>query len=423
MEEGHILPSIGLARSLQQRGHKIIYMSVCDNEEIVTAQGFSFHAYLKEVLPKGSRQKIKQKMIPLVQTEDFETIHLHQLEIFKYFKAIRRADIEQMINGAYDAVLREATPDVVIVNIFLPFQALILYYKYKIHPVILTPHLKEPGQSIADKCTEFIERLAPDEQNIIVNFFKETGITFSSFEEVIAPLFTLTELVLCPAELYINEPFMTPTIEYVEPSLRNEEPQQDIYLLYRVPAGKKVIYATMGSQAMRHGINCDHFYNKIISVMSYPELNDLHLIICVDSEFDKSKLVSVGKNVTIVSWAFQIDILRVASVAIIHGGLGSVKECIYYGVPMVVFPQGFDQPLNGKCVAHHKLGYTGDIQSISLPELRSHILNALYDEDVKTAVQKMKLIFQEKEKAQPGANIIEQLITKKEASEPKPSKL
>jgi MGT family glycosyltransferase len=255
---------------------------------------------------------------------------------------------------------------------------------------------------------------------MVLGFITETGISFNSLEEITTPLLTLTELVLCPDELYIGEPFMTNAITYVEPSIRKGELQADVYSLYKIPKEKKIIYASLGSQAIRHGINCDHFYTKVIDVMSCPEFSDLHLIISVDREFDKSKLGLASKNVTIESWASQIDILRVASVAIIHGGLGSVKECIYYGVPMVVFPQGYDQPMNAKCVAHHKLGYYGDIETISLSELKSNILNALYDEDIKIAVQKMKIIFQEKEKAQLGANIVEKIIMNKKALDPQP---
>lgn len=413
MEEGHILPTFGLARSLQQRGHNIIYLSVCDNEEIVTAQGFSFHASLAELLPKGSRQKIKQSMMLSGGADDFETSRLRKLESEQFLNDLRRTHIDQMINGAYDSFLHEIRPDVVIVNIFLPFQVLILFYKYKIRPVILTPHLKEPGQSIAEKCIDFIEGLTPEEKYMLVDFLTDTDINFSSFKEITAPLNTLTELVLCPAELNIDQALMTPYIRYIEPSIRNEELNGDIYSLYGVPIGKKIIYASMGSQAIRHGINCELFYTKIISVLGEPEFSDLHLIICVDKEFDKRKLGLVGKNVTIVPWAPQIDILRVASLAIIHGGLGSVKECIYYGVPMIVFPQGYDQPMNAKRVAHHKLGYMGNIQTITLSDLKSYIPKALYDDQIKIAVQKMKMIFVDKEKAQTGANIIEQLMTDK----------
>ena len=253
--------------------------------------------------------------------------------------------------------------------------------------------------TFTDKCT-------------LIEFLTERKIDFTSMEKLVQPLDTLHELSLCPAEFEIDPPIIPANIHCIEPSLRHGDSLSDIHELYNIRADKKIIYASLGSQALRHGIVCDLFFGKMISIMKSPELQDMQLILKVDREYDVSSLGPVPENVTIVHWAPQIDILKMASVAIIHGGLGSVKECIYYGVPMVVFPQGYDQPANAASIAHHNLGFVDNIRTVAESDLKSYIIAALTDAKIKSSLQRMQAIFREQETKGIGADIIEEIIAK-----------
>lgn len=60
----------------------------------------------------------------------------------------------------------------------------------------------------------------------------------------------------------------------------------------------------------------------------------------------------------------QLKVLQHADLFVTHGGLGSVKESINYGVPMLVYPLDlqYDQNGNGLKVEHHGLGLRGVFQ-------------------------------------------------------------
>ena len=63
-------------------------------------------------------------------------------------------------------------------------------------------------------------------------------------------------------------------------------------------------------------------------------------------------------NVRVLRWVPQDDVLRRAAVMITAGGSATVRDCLYFGVPMVVVPLWGDHFGNAARVVFHKLGYS-----------------------------------------------------------------
>jgi UDP:flavonoid glycosyltransferase YjiC (YdhE family) len=111
-----------------------------------------------------------------------------------------------------------------------------------------------------------------------------------------------------------------------------------------------------------------------------------------------------------LNWAPQVDILKKASLAIIHGGLGSIKECIYYGVPMIIVPMGFDQYRNAEIISTRHLGITRKMEDLTEHILLSEVSRIPEDQEIKKNIRNMQQIFRESEASQPGNQIIEALL-------------
>src|SRR5258706_14217271 len=95
---------------------------------------------------------------------------------------------------------------------------------------------------------------------------------------------------------------------------------------------------------------------------------------------------------------------------ITHGGLGSIKECILFGVPMMVFPLGRDQPRNAARVVYHRLGLRADIRNVSTDIIQSLIDRVDRDPSFKTSAEVMGKRFRELEGMQRGAKLVEKMM-------------
>lgn len=391
MEEGHILATFGLAHSLRENGHDVVYTSVADNEQLVKEQGFPFIPILESAWPKGYRRRYNDKKFLEVDDES---------DSLTFVDLLKEADD---FFGIY------ADADLFMISVYLQLPMLLLYHKFHIRPVAINSVLMTYPKSLSQTFLEQLEGKTCEELWMLRGLLQDLGVGFTSWEEIVKPLDSFPELVLCPRELGLDDKSIGENVIWGEPSIRKSS-QVDIYEKYKISRSKKIVYASFGSQASSYRGRTDLFSHKIAAIAGYPEFLDLHFILRIRQGYDVSELGSIPDNLTVEEWIPQIDILEVASAAIVHGGLGTVKECIYYGVPMIVFPQQWDQPYNAKCVAHHKLGIIGDLDSISCKELADDIRKVLNDEVIGEEIGRMKRIFREKEECRPGAGFVESML-------------
>ena len=115
----------------------------------------------------------------------------------------------------------------------------------------------------------------------------------------------------------------------------------------------KLFYCCMGTMSERY-INVKAFIYALIEVFeNNPQWN---LFLCLGKYKSDIKVETYATNVTIAEFVDQQYILKYADFAITHGGHGSIKECIYYSVPMIVFPCCYDQRGNAVRVKEKEIG-------------------------------------------------------------------
>lgn len=97
----------------------------------------------------------------------------------------------------------------------------------------------------------------------------------------------------------------------------------------------------------------DTFYQASFAAFAhYPA----QFILSAGKNTDISQLGGAPDNFLVYNYVPQLSILQQVDAFITHGGMNSVHEGLYYGVPEIVVPHQFEQLLNGKRVAQTKAG-------------------------------------------------------------------
>lgn len=94
-----------------------------------------------------------------------------------------------------------------------------------------------------------------------------------------------------------------------------------------------------------------------------------------------SKYAAIPLNFFFFTRVPQLEILQKADLFITHGGLGSIKEAIFFQVPMLVYPLdlNWDQRGNAQKIEFHKIGISGDFKKDGLVEIENKIFKIIND--------------------------------------------
>lgn len=77
---------------------------------------------------------------------------------------------------------------------------------------------------------------------------------------------------------------------------------------------------------------------------------DLRVVMSIGTTIDPATLGPPPANVVVRPYVPQLEVLQRASAFVCHGGMNSVSESLYYGVPLVVVPQMGEQDIVGRRV-------------------------------------------------------------------------
>ena len=366
-ETGHLLPTFQLARELSAAGHHITYLAPPSLTALVAAYGFntvaiSFQEYRGE---HSIRYRLEQISPDLLLLDE------------PFFVGIRLMKIVSALDIAC-----------LCVNSALPNEC---RGKFPLPPN--TTHIV-PNRS-------FTNRL-----QIRLSWGKVLAVRYWHYLRT--GLYTRLprlydkkpELVFCSKHIDFDRADCS-SRHYLGPSICLIRPEQSFpWQLLRESA--TLVYCSFGTQSHKQS-SLVTLLTRLIEAVSLG--NNEQLVISVD-ELTTQALGSVPSSVIIVSSAPQLLLLQRAAVAVIHGGLGGIKECIFMGVPMVVVPQLWDQPGNAARVEYHGLGTRCVKSAPSARELRQ-LLDFAQAADIRNNISIMRRRFQQEQDAAAGASIVE----------------
>jgi zeaxanthin glucosyltransferase len=410
-EEGHLNPTFRLARRLAAHGHRVVYLGIPDGGDFVRAQGFEFVPILAQAFPRGTIRTLREK----AKTEGAAA----EAEIGAAARpgadsAYARSWRDLLDGGAeLDGTVAALAPDLfVLTSFFLP-HALVFEDRYRRPIVLLTTLLRTfPKSEYAVEVGRLLTFSAEAKARFLALLagpgpapLRTAGLA----PRLLARVLRLRELILCPADLELPEQRREsePEVHYVEPTVDLERRAEATFPWERLDPARRLVYVSLGSQSHRAGQERAAAFLRA-AAEAFANRPAWQIVLSTGGLLEPAE-IPAPPGAIVTPWAPQLDLLDRAALAVTHGGLGTVKECIVRGVPMVVFPIDHDQPDNARRVVYHGLGASGNLRSVSAAALAELVVQA--DRPVvRDNVQRMRRRFLDLEAQGNGVRLIEEKL-------------
>ena len=187
----------------------------------------------------------------------------------------------------------------------------------------------------------------------------------------------------------------------------NLQRHEELFDWSRINPDKPLIYCALGTHVENYS-HVQRFFETIIEAVG--NLPQYQLILATGANPGHDSFKNVPANVLLLKHAPQLQILQRTSIFITHGGLNSIKEALYYGVPMVVFPCWVDQPMNANRIAYHRLGLTGDLPTVTVEQVRALIQKVAATNLYRERANHFRNIIRQYEETQVSVTVVEALL-------------
>jgi MGT family glycosyltransferase len=349
---GHVNPTLGLVAELVRRGETVVYYAHEPERARIQATGAEFRPFA----PTG---------LALQPIED----HLH-------LAVLRLQEALALLPGLLEVVRRER-PDYLLFDAMCPLAWLIARIE----------QLPAISSSSTFAFTPAVLRLLmrPEQRGQL--FGREDSAHFRAYEDLVAqvrseynidmpdPLRSLNlfgdmTLVYTSTALHPAAETLDASFRLIGPCLRPAEPAPDFP--YAALEMENLVYISLGT-VFNDNIG---FYRDCMAAFAG---GPYHVLLSVGQRVDLGALGQVPENVVVCRSVPQLDVLQRARLFVSHAGANSVHEALYYGVPLVLVPQMFEQAMNAHQVVVNGAGICLDPAALTPERLRQAVDAAMID--------------------------------------------
>ncbi|MBO7742977.1 glycosyl transferase family 1 [Paenibacillus sp. MWE-103] len=369
--EGHVNPTLGVVRELASRGEEVVY--------------FCIEAYRERVEETGAE----------VRTID-------EGKFMQAFLAGGRIALLERVNGLL------LTADVVVPSVLAQIEG--ERFDYLVHDSmfgcgrLLARLLKLPAVC---SCTSFAQTEASFERVLAASAARVPAEIAERMHETYHRLTEKTKAdygveIGSPYEAFCNPAPLTivyttrafqpdggafgPSHRFVGPSIAPRAAADDADLA--ALKAKRPIYISLGTVFNQAA----DFYRLCFEALGNTEHA---VVLSIGSRVRAEELGDIPDNFVVRPYVPQPDVLQSAKLFVTHGGMNSVHEGLYYGVPLVVIPQSADQPIVAGQVARIGAGVRLETQELTAARLREAVGHVLRESSYREAAAAMQASLRE----------------------------
>ncbi|MCY1047780.1 glycosyltransferase [Corallococcus sp. bb12-1] len=417
---GHVNPTLKLARSLRERGHRVLYAGPPDARELVLRAGFEFFPVLEAHLPVGSFDAFGAKGF---------MEHVRKLRAYT-----RRIDsaLRGIGDGELDDLFERTKPDLVVCDCMLPYPALVahgrdvpaVFFCGTIPREFIHPFLARPPTTFGRRMRAFVVGallslmallgVAPRMRKHHARIARRYGYPVEQLPTEPEPILVrgLPELILAPREFAEPSGHMDSQYLYVGPSIDLDRPPTD-FPWEKLAQDKPLVLFSLGGMG---GYNRTLEQRVLETVFAAARARPQWQFVFAVNPTHEARDFEAD-NVVAVKHAPLLQLLGRASAVITHGGFNTVKECIHFGVPMVVIPLAFDQPAVARQVELRGLGVHCPPRELEVQGLLRHLDSLMTEPRWRATAEAMRARFHEADREAPIADAVEGLLRKPRAED------
>ena len=312
---GHVDPSLSLVKELVKRGEQVIYYASSEFKHTVEHTGAQFRDYGEKLATLNKELAGKE-----------ENTIFTAICFLKMCQAIVPEALKQLNIDQPDYILHDSMAiwgRIIAKTMKLPAVCSITTFVIKtLNPEMLLSLIKD--FSNMGQFNKLAKQIS-----------KEFNITPPGLKEMFGNTANLN-IVYTSAFFQPNSQRLDDSYKFIGPSItaRNEKHSID----FLIQKNKPLIYISLGTVFN----NNFKFYNECFRAF---ENTNYQIVLSVGKAIDIGALKNVPDNFTVRRHVAQLEVLQKADLFITHGGMNSVSEAIFLGVPLMVIPMSSDQPI------------------------------------------------------------------------------
>jgi MGT family glycosyltransferase len=414
----HVYGTMGLARRLEAQGCSVEYWSGAAGRKLIRSQGFAHREVAplwpcyERLLMSGFGGLVRDPQATLARARALRERHRNVDD------ALRRFD------ESLDARLAEQVPDLVVLD-----PLLLAYYPALLarglecvalqdkplpaaDPLVPPPttgviprdtpwgrarvelawsveRARGAARRILNRCLDAAGAYTPD--RLVEAVQRRAGPLASGVSATRRVQYDLhfpelTEWVLDAPEADLPRLHPLPdNVSYVGPCVDRER-RQAAAPIEPGTNGERLVYVSMGT-TVPHWTSDLALVRRVIRALA--SIDGVRLVVSAGNVRARSMLQKEFAGVHVFPFLPQLEVLKIADLAITHAGANAFRECIATGTPMLALPREFDQRGNGARVAFHGLGLCASRWFDSEATIRRKALRILEDDAFASRVRRM----------------------------------
>ncbi|MBY9078732.1 glycosyltransferase [Paenibacillus sp. HN-1] len=359
--EGHINPTIGVVQELVSRGEEVMYFCIEAFRERLEKAGASVRTFDDQKFIRafisGGRNYVLERVNGLLLTSE--------IVIPSVLEQIQGEHFDYMIHDSMFGCGR-------LLAQILKLPAICSCTSFA--------QTKESFDAIMEKNlmqapNEIVKPINDKFHSLTVMIKEKYGVEIHSPYEVFCNPAPLT-IVYTTREFQPSGEAFAPTYKFVGPSISSRLARETFD--FTAIMGSQPIYISLGT-VFNQAVD---FYKLCLEAFGN---TDHTVVMAVGDKVQTSDLGEIHENFIVKNYVPQMDVLQSAQLFITHGGMNSVHEGLYYGVPLIVIPQSADQPIIAEQVAKVGAGITLQMQGLTAHQLSDAVVHVLSRSSYKEA--------------------------------------